>query len=105
LTPPTNTAAGSLGAGEKVFAAACADCHGVHGEGTEAGGAINDPAFLALMSDQVLRRYIITGRLDLGMPNFAESTGRDKDFTLLTSQQVTDLVALLASWRERIGSE
>jgi mono/diheme cytochrome c family protein len=53
LTPPTNTAAGSLGAGEKVFAAACADCHGVHGEGTEAGGAINDPAFLALMSDQV----------------------------------------------------
>ena len=33
------------------------------------GGAINVPAFLALISDQALRRIIITGRPDLGMPN------------------------------------
>ena len=105
LLPPANTATGSLEAGEKVFAAACADCHGKHGEGAKVGGAINDPAFLALMSDQVLRRYIITGRPDLGMPNFADSKGRGKDFTPLTAQQVTDLAALLASWRERIRSE
>ena len=33
-------------------------------------GAINDPAFLALISDQALRRYAITGRPDLGMPAY-----------------------------------
>ena len=41
-------------------------------------GDLNDKAFLALVSDEVLRRYIITGRHDLGMPNFADSIGRDK---------------------------
>ena len=36
-------------------------------------GAINEPAFLALISDQALRRIIITGRPDLGMPTYAEN--------------------------------
>jgi mono/diheme cytochrome c family protein len=92
--------AGSVESGKQVFAAACAGCHGETGGGAKAAGAINDPDFLALMSDQVLRRYIITGRNDLGMPNFSEKTGRDPNFTPLTSGQVSDLVALLASWRE-----
>ena len=35
------------------------------GQGAE---RINDPDFLALISDQALRRIIITGRSDLGMP-------------------------------------
>ena len=49
-----------------------------HGEGRAAmaGAAINDPAFLALISDQALRRLIITGRPDLGMPDFAGNDGR-----------------------------
>src|SRR5262245_2637384 len=91
--------------GEKVFAAACAKCHGENGVGTDAAGAINDLSFLALSSDQVLRRYIITGRPDLGMPNFADRNGRGKDFQPLTSQQVSDLVALLAQWRQRSTTE
>jgi mono/diheme cytochrome c family protein len=101
--PPLFASAGSAGnaqAGKQVFAAACAGCHGETGSGSAKAGAINDPAFLALMSDQVLRRYIITGRHDLGMPNFSEKTGRDPNFTPLTSEQVSNLVALLASWRE-----
>ena len=65
-----------------MWATACAGCHGQNGEGADIGGAIHDPAFLALSSDQVLRRYIITGRNDLSehMPNFADTDGRDENF-------------------------
>ncbi len=87
--------------GLKVFARACGSCHGPNGEGDDKkAGAIHDPNFLKLISDQCLRRYAITGRPDLGMPNFAEKNGRASDFQPLTSAEITDLVALLAHWRE-----
>ena len=63
-------------------------------------GAINDPDFLALISDQALRRYVITGRPDLGMPDFANSKGRAAGFQPLTAEDVNHVVALLASWRQ-----
>jgi cytochrome c oxidase cbb3-type subunit 3 len=99
----TGSGVGDMGRGVKVFARACAPCHGPLGEGGENGdrgaGAINDPAFLALISDQELRRYAITGRPDLGMPNYADKTGRPHDYQPMTSAEIVDLVALLASWR------
>jgi cytochrome c oxidase cbb3-type subunit III len=82
-----------------VFARACADCHGEDGRGGGSAGAINEPSFLALISDQALRRLIITGRPDLEMPDYAHADGRDPDFRPLTSQEVDDLVDLLAFWR------
>jgi cytochrome c oxidase cbb3-type subunit III len=57
------------------------------------------PAFLALISDQAIRRTIICGRADLGMPNFAEDDGRSSDFQPLTSEEIENLVALIAHWR------
>lgn len=100
--PAAASASGSKQDGLKVFARACAGCHGADGSGIEKvpGGAIRDPDFLALISDQALRRIIITGRLDLGMPGYANPAGRPEDFKPLTSKNVTDLVALLASWRQ-----
>jgi mono/diheme cytochrome c family protein len=100
-------ARGNRGNGLKVFTRACAGCHGDHGQGGRYGGeadgkpvgAINDPNFLALISDQALRRFVITGRSDLGMPDYAATKGRPEDFQPLTSENVTDVVALLASWR------
>jgi mono/diheme cytochrome c family protein len=90
--------------GATLFARACADCHGEHGQGVQKGGetvrAIHDPVFLALVSDQVLRRYVITGRPDLEMPNFSQARPADPQFKPLTDQDVTDLVALVASWRQ-----
>lgn len=83
-----------------VFARACGDCHGDRGQGGSGGGAINDPAFLALISDQALRRLIVTGRSDLGMPNYADTDGRSDDFKPLSSEDVGDLVELLAFWRQ-----
>ena len=45
-----------------MFARACAGCHGSQGQGGEHGGrpvgAINEPAFLALISDKALRRIV-----------------------------------------------
>jgi len=90
--------AGNPTRGLQAFARACADCHGSQGEGDDAG-AVNDRAFLELVSDQALRRLIITGRPDLGMPNYADHTDRDDDYRALDKQEINDLVALLAAWR------
>ncbi len=99
--PPGGKSVGDREAGAKVFATACAGCHGEDGRGTEQVGAVHDAAFLALLSDQALRRLIITGRPDLDprMPAFNGTGGRSPGFKPLTSADVGDLVALLASWR------
>jgi cytochrome c oxidase cbb3-type subunit III len=98
-TDNPQSASGSRRRGAEIYARACAKCHGASGEGGENGGAINDPAFLALISDQALRRIIISGRTDLGMPTYAEAEGRSSDFQPLTSTEIDYLVALLADWR------
>ncbi len=64
---------------------------------------MNDPDFLALASDQMLRRIIITGRPDLGMPDFAGTDGRSDGFQPLSSTEIDDLVALLGQWRTAAG--
>jgi mono/diheme cytochrome c family protein len=105
---PAPDAVGNRENGVKVFARACASCHGDRGQGGNYSGkpdgrsvgAINDPVFLALISDQALRRLVITGRPDLGMPDYAGSKGRPEGFKPLSSQEVADLVILLASWRQ-----
>jgi cytochrome c oxidase cbb3-type subunit III len=87
---------GDVDRGTEIFARVCATCHGPEGHGKEKRGPINDPAFLALASEQVLRRFVITGRNDLGMPNCAEHEGG-----ALTASEVNDLVALLMSWKQQ----
>lgn len=102
---PTYAASGSGSPknGAEVFARACSVCHGDNGKGVLDGdrrvNAINDPVFLALISDQALRRYVITGRPDFGMPNYAEPRPGQPDFHALAAEQINDVVALLASWR------
>jgi len=96
---PAGAGAGKKDEGARVFARACAGCHGSQGQGGKKGGPINNPAFLALISDQALRRYAITGRPDLEMPAYDGKDGRSPDFLPLTSEEISDLVALLAYWR------
>ena len=58
-------------------------------------GAVTDPSYLTLSSNQNLRTSIIVGRLDLGMPNYrALNAGHP-----LNDQDVSDLVAYLVSLR------
>jgi cytochrome c oxidase cbb3-type subunit III len=100
----STTVGGSKEEGIRVFARACSGCHGDDGKGEKNGkplrpGAVNDPAFLALISDQELRRVIITGRADLGMPSYADKTGRTDDYRALTSAEIEHLIAVLSEWR------
>jgi mono/diheme cytochrome c family protein len=100
----TGPCCGDKDRGVRVFARACAGCHGNEGEGVEHEGRlrrkIHDPAFLALISDQALRRYVITGRPDLGMPACDGKDGRPPDFQPLAAAEIDDVAALLAGWRQ-----
>jgi cytochrome c oxidase cbb3-type subunit III len=87
-----------------TFSRACGGCHGNNGQGTSKAGAINDVALLTLMSNQFLRRLVITGRADLGMPEFAGTSGRPADFRPLTSDEIAELVELLDYWRQGSAS-
>lgn len=102
--PYVATATGSADQGAKIFARACATCHGDNGQGVvkqdKRWNKINEPAFLSLISDQALRRIIITGRGDLHMPDFSQKAGRPDNFQPLSTNDVSDLVALLAAWRQ-----
>jgi mono/diheme cytochrome c family protein len=92
---------GTVAAGRQKFALYCAECHGNEGQGGEGGegGRINDPAFLALVSDQLMRRIMITGRVDLGMPDFVGIGARSEQAVPLSGQDISDIVALLQQWR------
>jgi mono/diheme cytochrome c family protein len=97
---PTDGKGGDAKNGARVFALACAGCHGPQGRGEKdgrplPGGAISNQDFLALISDQALRRIIITGRPDLGMPAYNHA-----DRPPVTADEIDDLVALLRSWRQ-----
>jgi mono/diheme cytochrome c family protein len=102
---PKSAIGGKIKEGLRVFARACAGCHGKDGKGSEQDGKIhrriNDPTFLALISDQALRRFAITGRPDLGMPpyNLRPPDFQPPGFQPLTPAEIDDLVALLADWR------
>jgi mono/diheme cytochrome c family protein len=84
--------------GSKVFAEACAPCHGADGNGGDKGGSVVDAAYLVLVSDQALRTAVIAGRPDLGMPDWRE----DIPGQPLTPQQISDIVAWLTSQRQPV---
>lgn len=94
-----DAATGNKENGAAVFAKACACCHGDQGQGSDAG-AVNDRAFLALISDQALRRIVITGRPDLGMPDYRTQGDRPADFKPLSELEITDVVSFLDSWKK-----
>jgi cytochrome c oxidase cbb3-type subunit III len=84
--------------GRKVYAEACARCHGPHGNGGPKGGSIVDAAYLALASEQALRTAVIAGRTDLGMPDWREAIPGQP----LTPRQISDVVAWLVSQRQPV---
>jgi cytochrome c oxidase cbb3-type subunit III len=82
--------------GAQVYATYCASCHGVAGQpGKSKAGSITEPAFLSLMSDQVLRTVIIAGRPDIGQPDWRNALPGHP----MSDQQVTDVVGWLSSQR------
>lgn len=95
--PPSYAAkaAGNIDHGQLAFGTYCASCHGAEGEGTPKGSAVTNDSFLALVSDQELRTMVITGRPELRAPDWRGNVpGRP-----MTDQEITDVVAWLASRR------
>ncbi len=87
----TPTSSGDPHNGAKLFAQNCFMCHAKGG----AVGPVTDPSYLTLVSDQTLRSSIVTGRADLGMPDWRHLHLGNA----LTEQEITDLAAYLASLR------
>jgi len=82
--------------GAQVYTTYCASCHGVAGQAAKSkAGSITDPAFLALVSDQVLRTVVIAGRPDIGQPDWRN----DLPGHPMSDQEVTDVVGWLSSQR------
>lgn len=77
--------------GADIFASTCFICHGQNGQGTERAPALNDPQRLKQFDDIWYRDTITHGRPAKGMPTWG---------TVLSPQQIDDVVALLAAWRE-----
>ena len=88
---------GSPVQGEVVYKTYCESCHGPGGRGGLKGSAITDDSFLTLISDQALRTIVITGRPELGAPDwFKNVPGKP-----MSEQEITDVVAWLASHRTK----
>ena len=89
--------AGDAQRGEVAYKTYCESCHGPGGSGGPKGSTITDDSFLALVSDQGLRTIVITGRPELGAPDWRG----DAPDRPMSDQEVTDLVAWLASRRSQ----
>jgi mono/diheme cytochrome c family protein len=95
--PPSYAAtlSGDAPRGEAVYKTYCGSCHGPDGRGGPKGSDITNDSFLALVSDQGLRTIVITGRPELGAPDWRGNV-RGKP---MSDQEVTDVIAWLASRR------
>ncbi len=90
--------AGNVAQGEANYKTFCESCHGPEGRGGPKGSSITDDSFLALVSDQELRTLVITGRLEFGAPDWRG----DVPGNPMSDQQITDVVAWLASRRSQL---
>jgi mono/diheme cytochrome c family protein len=87
--------ADNVSQGEAAYKTYCESCHGPNGRGGPKGSAITDDSFLALISDQELRTIVISGRPELGAPDWrANVPGKP-----MSDQEITDVVAWLTSRR------
>jgi mono/diheme cytochrome c family protein len=97
VTAPSYAAkfAGNPQQGMAVFSTFCASCHGADGKGSAKVGSIVNPNYVSLISDQGLRTIVIIGRPDFNAPDWRNNVPGHP----MTDQQITDVVAWLASQR------
>jgi cytochrome c oxidase cbb3-type subunit 3/ubiquinol-cytochrome c reductase cytochrome c subunit len=86
---------GNVTNGKKLFVRNCFACHAPGG----LVGPVTTPSYLALSSNQLIRKSIVIGRSDLGMPNYRTlNLGKP-----LSNGDINDLVAYLDSLRPPEG--
>jgi mono/diheme cytochrome c family protein len=86
---------GNSDRGEALYDMVCAVCHGENGKGTATVAAMNDPYKLASFDDTWYRETIAKGRPATGMPTWG---------TVLSPQQISDLIAIIDIWRHQAAS-
>ncbi len=116
ITPPAyaSSTLGDPARGLQAFMKFCGQCHldASYPNGLPTGavsillpqmpdklapGSLIDPAYLALISDQGLRSFLIAGQPEQGMPDWRHHLTNPA--RAITDQEITDLVAWLASHR------
>ncbi|HXG52716.1 MAG TPA: c-type cytochrome [candidate division Zixibacteria bacterium] len=85
---------GDAAQGQRLYASACASCHGERGEGKE-GPALNNRVFLDLATDTYLLRTIQTGRRGTSMTGFAAGSAVRG---ALTDPEIASIVAFIRTW-------
>jgi cytochrome c oxidase cbb3-type subunit III len=99
--PYSSTSPGDSSRGSQVYATFCSSCHGVDGRGGPKASSIVNGSLLALLNDQELRTIVIIGRPDLSAPDWRNNvTG-----TAMSAQDVSDVVAWLASQRSKFPGQ
>ncbi len=99
--PYSSSEPGDVSRGLLVYTQYCAACHGTGGRGGQKASSIVDGSFLALLNDQELRTIVIVGRPELGAPDWRENVPGKP----LSSQDVSDVVAWLASQRPKFPGQ
>ena len=88
---------GDAAAGARLFAEACASCHGPDGEGSE-GPALHNRRLLAAATDTYLVETVRRGRRDTSMPAFAAAS---PTHSVLADDDIQAIVAFLRAWEEK----
>jgi mono/diheme cytochrome c family protein len=101
LPPYTAEVPGDPQHGVDVYRTYCLGCHGPDGRGGPKASSIVDDSYLALVSDQHLRTLVITGRPELGAPDWRNNLPGKP----MSSQEISDVVAWLASQRPRFPGQ
>jgi mono/diheme cytochrome c family protein len=86
--------------GEQWYNYICSTCHGMSGDGYEAGGtgtAIGSPGFLSKVSDGFIRETIKVGRSNTRMLPFQGPTG----LANLSDQEVDDIIVYLRALQKK----
>jgi mono/diheme cytochrome c family protein len=84
---------GDAARGQQAYLRNCAFCHGF-GPSPSPFGPVATPSYVAIASDQGLRTTIVVGRPDFGMPDWRHRPPR-----AMANQDISDVVAWLASLR------
>ena len=89
MPPYSSSIVGNVEYGQGIFQVSCSSCH------QQGQQKITDASYLSLVSDQSLRSIVITGRPDLGHPDWKQV----RQGQPLTDQDVSDVIAYLHSLR------
>jgi cytochrome c oxidase cbb3-type subunit 3 len=85
---------GDVVQGQRLYASACANCHGDRGEGKE-GPALNNRVLLDLATDTYLLKTIQNGRTGTSMAAFGAGSSTQRT---LTDPEIASVVAFIRTW-------